>query len=71
MSEIEEYHILTLPDPDKLEQAVNRGIAEGYQPLGGIAISVMLILDQDGAEQSVSMFSQAIGKLRSPIQRLN
>lgn len=54
---MKEYKIITAPDPDCLEEVVNSEIAEGWEPLGGVSVSL-----SESEEYRYERYAQAMTK---------
>jgi hypothetical protein len=62
---ITEYFVCSGPDIEKLHEAVNQSIRNGWQPLGGVAVSINIASASDkyGPTPIVTgLFCQAVIK---------
>lgn len=62
---ITEYFVCNGPDIGKLHEAVNQAIKNGWQPFGGVAMSVIhqTVTDKHGPQEvAVALFCQAVVK---------
>jgi len=60
-TDITEYEILEAASKETLMRQVSHAIVNGYQPLGGVAVTVEQI-ENRGRMENVMNYAQAMGK---------